>query len=161
MMYNIPAFRRAFAVRVAIGSDHAGFHLKNYLRDLLSREGHEVLDAGANTPESSDYPDYAARVGRLVVSGEAERGILVCGTGAGICIAANKIPGVRAAAVSEPVTARLARLHNDANIICFGERIVGPELAADIVRVFLETPFSEGERHIRRIRKVADLENNS
>ncbi len=148
-------------MRVAIGSDHAGFHLKNYLRDLLSREGHEVLDAGANTPESSDYPDYAARVGRLVVSGEAERGILVCGTGAGICIAANKIPGVRAAAVSEPVTARLARLHNDANIICFGERIVGPELAADIVRVFLETPFSEGERHIRRIRKVADLENNS
>lgn len=147
-------------MRVAIGSDHAGFHLKNYLRDRLKNEGHEVIDVGANTPESSDYPDYAARVGRLVVSGEAERGILVCGTGAGICIAANKIPGVRAAAVSEPVTARLARLHNDANIICFGERIVGPELAADIVRVFLETPFSEGERHIRRIRKVADLENN-
>lgn len=147
-------------MRVAIGSDHAGFHLKNYLRDLLKNEGHEVIDVGANTPESSDYPDYAARVGRLVVSGEAERGVLVCGTGAGICIAANKIPGVRAAAVSEPVTARLARLHNDANIICFGERIVGPELAADIVRVFLETPFSEGERHIRRIRKVTDLENN-
>ncbi len=147
-------------MRVAIGSDHAGFHLKNYLRDRLKNEGHEVIDVGANTPESSDYPDYAARVGRLVVSGEAERGVLVCGTGAGICIAANKIPGVRAAAVSEPVTARLARLHNDANIICLGERIVGPELAADIVRVFLETPFSEGERHIRRIRKVADLENN-
>lgn len=147
-------------MKIAIGSDHAGFHLKNRLRDMLRAEGHHVLDLGADSPEASDYPDFAAQVGRAVASGMAERGVLVCGTGAGICIAANKIPGVRAAAVSEPVTARLARSHNDANIVCIGERIVGPELAVEIVRVFLETPFSEGERHVRRINKIAELENH-
>jgi ribose 5-phosphate isomerase B len=145
-------------MKLAIGSDHAGFHLKNRIRDVLRSEGHDVEDVGAETPESSDYPDYAAIVGRSVASGAAERGILVCGTGAGICIAANKVPGIRAAAVSEPVTARLTRSHNDANIICIGERIIGPEVALDIVHTFLETPFSQGERHVRRINKIAELE---
>jgi len=147
-------------MKIAIGSDHAGYHLKNRLRDLLRAEGHQVVDLGADSPEASDYPDYAALVGRVVAAGEVERGVLVCGTGAGICMAANKIPGVRAAAVSEPVTARLSRSHNDANIVCIGERIVGPELAIEIVRAFLETPFSNGERHIRRINKITELENH-
>jgi ribose 5-phosphate isomerase B len=145
-------------MKLAIGSDHAGFHLKNRIRDVLRSEGHDVDDVGADTPESSDYPDYAAIVGQVVASGAAERGILVCGTGAGICIAANKIPGIRAAAVSEPVTARLTRSHNDANVICIGERIVGPEVALQIVHTFLETPFSQGERHVRRINKITELE---
>jgi ribose 5-phosphate isomerase B len=145
-------------MKIAIGSDHAGFHLKNHLRDLLREEGHDVHDHGTESPESSDYPDYAERVGRAVVSGEAELGVLCCGTGVGISMAANKIHGVRAAAVSESVSARLARSHNDANVVCIGERIVGPEVAAEIVHTFLQTPFSQGERHVRRIQKVAALE---
>jgi ribose 5-phosphate isomerase B len=145
-------------MRIAIGSDHAGFHLKNRIRDLLRAEGHEVIDMGAHSAEASDYPDFAALVGRAVASMEVERGVLICGTGAGIAMAANKIRGVRATAASEPVTAALTRSHNDANIICLGERIIGPEMAERIVRAFLETPFSEGERHIRRIHKITQLE---
>ncbi len=145
-------------MKVAVGSDHAGFHLKNRLRDMLRNEGYDVRDHGATGAESSDYPDFGAKVGHAVANGEAELGVLICGTGAGICISANKIPGIRAVAVSEPVTARLTRTHNDANIICMGERIVGPEVAAEIVRVFLSTPFSGGERHARRIEKISELE---
>jgi ribose 5-phosphate isomerase B len=145
-------------MKIAIGSDHAGFNLKNRLRDLLRAEGHEVEDCGTDSPESSDYPDYAQKVGRSVVAGDSELGVLCCGTGVGIGMAANKIRGVRAAAVSEPVSARLARSHNDANVVCVGERIVGPEVAAEIVKVFLETHFSEGERHKRRIEKISALE---
>lgn len=147
-------------MRVAIGSDHAGYQLKNRLRDTLHAEGYEVLDLGAHAPHPSDYSDFAALVGKAVASGDVERGVLVCGTGIGVCIAANKVQGVRAASVSEPVSARMAREHNDANIICFGERIVGPDLAEEIVHVFLATPFSNGERHVRRIAKVAELEKN-
>jgi ribose 5-phosphate isomerase B len=146
-------------MRVAIGSDHAGYQLKNRLRDSLHAEGYDVLDLGAHAPQPSDYPDFASLVGRAVASRDAERGVLVCGTGIGVCIAANKIPGIRAASVSEPVSARLAREHNDANVVCFGERIVGPDLAEEIVHVFLATPFSNGERHVRRIAKLAELEN--
>jgi ribose 5-phosphate isomerase B len=146
-------------MKIAIGSDHAGFNLKNRLRDLLKSEGYEVEDVGAYSAESSDYPDFAEKVGHAVTSGQAERGVLCCGTGVGIGIAANKIHGIRAAAVSEPVSARLARSHNDANVVCIGERIVGPEVAVDIVKTFLESPFSEGERHKRRIAKVSALEN--
>src|SRR2546421_9497365 len=145
-------------MKVAIGSDHAGFHLKNRLRDLLRAEGHEVLDVGTNSPESSDYPDFAARVGAEIMSGAAERGVLVCGTGVGMSIAANKVHGIRAAAASESVSARLSRTHNDANVICIGERIVGPEVAAEIVRTFLSTDFSHGERHLRRSRVGAGIE---
>lgn len=145
-------------MKLAIGSDHAGLNLKNYLRDLLRGEGHEVSDLGTNSPESSDYPDFAELVGKAVVRGEAELGVLVCGTGVGVSIAANKIHGVRAAGVSEPVSARFARSHNNANVICIGERIVGGAEAEAIVHTFLETPFSEGERHIRRINKVTKLE---
>src|SRR5262249_34905482 len=115
-------------------------------------------DHGTNSPDSTDYPDYAALVGRAVVSGQAELGILVCGTGVGVSIAANKIHGVRAAAASEPVSARFARSHNNANIVCIGERIVGGAVAEAIVNTFLETPFSQSERHVRRINKITKLE---
>jgi ribose 5-phosphate isomerase B len=146
-------------MKIAVGSDHAGLRLKNLLRDRLREQGHAVEDLGTVSEESTDYPDFAVRVGRAVTGGEAERGLLVCGTGVGISIAANKVPGVRAAAVSEPVSARLARSHNDANVLCVGQRIVGEEMAEEIVRVFLDTPFSGGERHCRRIEKIVALEN--
>ena len=145
-------------MKLAIGSDHAGLNLKNHLRDMLREEGHEVSDLGTNSPESSDYPDFAERVGKAVMAGEAELGVLVCGTGVGVSIAVNKIHGIRAAAVSEPVSARFARSHNNANVVCVGERIVGGAVAEEIVHTFLETPFSEGERHVRRINKITRLE---
>lgn len=145
-------------MKIAVGSDHAGFALKGKLVDMLIAAGHEVEDVGTNGTESTDYPDYAALVARAVASGKAERGVLVCGTGVGMSIAANKIAGIRAAAVSEPVSARLTRCHNDANIICIGERIVGQEVAEEIVSIFLETPFSEGERHKGRVKKIGQLE---
>lgn len=147
-------------MRVAIGSDHAGYQLKNRLRGILRAEGHEVLDFGAHGPQPVDYPDYAARVGQAIASGAAERGVLICGTGIGVCIAANKVRGIRAASVSEPVSARMAREHNDANVICFGERIVGADLAEEIVHTFLNTPFSHIDRHARRIAQISDLENH-
>jgi ribose 5-phosphate isomerase B len=148
-------------MKVAIGSDHAGFQLKNRLRDSLHAEGHEVVDLGTHSSQRCDYTDFAARVGAAVAAGEAERGVLVCGTGIGVSIAANKIHGIRAAAVSDPVSARMSREHNDANIVCFGERIVGPDLAEEIVHTFLATPFSEIERHARRIAKIAELETHA
>jgi len=152
------AVRERCVLKIAIASDHAGFHLKNHLRDILRKDGYEVEDLGADGTDSSDYPDYAVLVARAVSRGEADRGVLICGTGVGMSLAANRVPGVRAAAVSEPVTARLSREHNDANIVCIGERIVGPEMALDIVRTFLSTGFSQGERHIRRISKIASLD---
>jgi len=146
-------------MRVAIGSDHAGFQLKNRLRDTLHAQGYEVVDLGTHSPQRCDYSDFASLVGSAVASGDADRGVLVCGTGIGVSIAANKVRGIRAAAVSDPVSARMAREHNDANIVCFGERIVGPDLAEEIVRTFLTTSFSDIARHARRIAKIAELEN--
>lgn len=145
-------------MKVWIGSDHAGFHMKNRLRDMLRAGGHEVHDVGASGAESCDFPDYALLVGRAVASGEAQRGVLVCGTGVGMSMAANKVRGVRAVATSDPVTARLSRDHNDANVVCIGERIVGMETAEEIVRVFLAEPHSGGERHSRRIAKIMAIE---
>jgi len=147
-------------MRIVIGSDHAGFHLKNRIRDWLRAEGHDVTDVGTSSPEATDYPVYAERVGKVVTRGDADRGILICGTGAGSCIAVNKVRGVRGCAVSEPVTARLLRSHNDANVICLGERIVGVESALEIVRVFVATEFSGAERHMRRIGQIAEIENS-
>lgn len=145
-------------MHIAIGSDHAGFHLKGRLRDLLRASGHDVLDVGATSTEPSDYPDFAERVARAVVAGSASRGIIVCGTGAGSCIAANKVTGTRAVMAGDPVTAKLTRLHNDANIICLGERITGVEVAEEIVRVFIDTDFSGSDRHVSRLAKIAAIE---
>ncbi|MCX6864411.1 MAG: ribose 5-phosphate isomerase B [Verrucomicrobia bacterium] len=138
---------------MSLGSDHAGFTLKQSLAPVLSRMGLHVLDEGAYGPESADYPDYAQAVARKVASGEADFGILICSTGVGISIAANKVPGIRAALVHNIEGAALARQHNDANILCLGARFVSPEQAIQLVENFIQTPF-EGGRHERRVNKI-------
>lgn len=142
---------------VAVGADHAGYLLKDAVAEDLRGQGFRVEDAGTHSDASVDYPDFAQRVARAVVGGQAGWGVLVCGTGLGMSITANKVPGVRAAAVSDDVSARLARAHNDANVICFGGRIVGPEVGRAIVRAFAATPW-EGGRHGRRLEKIAAVE---
>jgi ribose 5-phosphate isomerase B len=147
-------------MKIAIGADHAGFALKDQVRDALRQAGHEVVDAGTSSADSTDYPDYARAVAHDVVSGAAERGILVCSTGVGMSIAANKVDGIRAALAVNPEEVRLTRAHNDANIITLGARYTDPQTANEMVRVFLETPF-DGGRHARRIGKIAQLEKES
>lgn len=136
--------------RIVVGSDHAGFRLKSLLVDDLRDAGHDVNDIGTHDESSVDYPEFGAAVAKAVVAGEGELGVLVCGTGIGISIAANRIPGARAALCADTTHARLAREHNDANIACFGERTMGTEVARDALRVFLATEFAGG-RHQRRV----------
>lgn len=138
------------AKTVALASDHAGFQLKSLLKDDLEASGYTVLDLGTNGPDSVDYPDFGYAVGEAIAKKDAEFGVLVCGSGIGISIAANRNPAVRAAVVTNSLTAQLARQHNDANVVCFGERLVGSEVARDAMKVFLETEF-EGGRHARRV----------
>ncbi len=145
-------------MHVVIAADHAGIHIKSDLIESLGAAGHSVTDLGTHSDQSCDYPDYAVAAAARVASGEADMGVLICGTGIGMSISANKVPGIRAAAVSDPVSAKLARSHNDANIVCLGARIVGPEVADEIVRAFIGTPFSGGERHARRIGKIMALD---
>ena len=145
-------------MKIAIGADHGGFELKGAIIDHLRDLGHDVEDFGTNSPELVDYPDYARPVGRRVAAGEFECGILICGTGIGIGIAANKVAGIRAATCTETYSARMSRLHNDANILCLGGRVVGVGLALDIVDVWLATDF-EGGRHSRRVGKIHQIEN--
>jgi len=144
-------------MRIAIGSDHAGFELKEKLEAHLKELGHEVTDVGAHNDDSVDYPDLAAQVGEAVASGEADRGVLVCGSGIGVAIAANKIRGVRAANVYDPEMAKMSRLHNDANVVTMGGRYLPEETAREIVDTFLATAF-EGGRHQRRVDKITALE---
>lgn len=136
--------------KIIIGSDHAGFILKNKLAAYLQQSGFDADDAGTYTTESCDYPIIAKEVAQNIKEGKYEKGILVCGTGIGMSIAANKVKGIRAAVVSDTCSAKMSRLHNDANILCLGERIVGEELAKDIAEIWLKTPFL-GERHSRRV----------
>lgn len=140
-------------MKIAIGSDHGGFSVKEIAKPHLEKLGYEVIDFGTNTPDSCHYPIYAEKVARAVAAGEADRGILICGTGIGMSIAANKIPGIRAAAVSDCFTAKATRQHNDSNILCLGERTVGPGLALLLMETFLTTEF-EGGRHERRVNKL-------
>ena len=142
---------------VAVGADHAGFALKQHLKEWLVAEGHCVLDAGTYSSDSADYPDFAAAVARTVSTGQAERGLLVCGTGIGMAIAANKVSGIRAGVCRDVETARLSRQHNDLNVLALAGRDTAPADAVAIARVWLETPF-EGGRHQRRLTKVAGLE---
>ena len=142
---------------IALGADHAGLPLKEVVKAWLSGTGHDVLDVGTHTVDSVDYPDYATLVADALVDGPAQRGILVCGTGIGMAIAANKVPGVRAASCPDTFTARLAREHNDTNVLTLGARITGNEDAIEIVRVWLETVFA-GDRHARRVEKLAAIE---
>lgn len=144
-------------MKVAIGADHAGFAAKEELKAVLRALGHAVEDKGTSSDASTDYPDYAAQVARAVTRGEAERGVLICGTGIGMCIAANKISGARAALVHDESTAELSRRHNDANIFCAGSRVLPLPRIAEILKVWLSTPF-EGGRHQRRVDKISGLE---
>ena len=145
-------------MRIAVGSDHAGYALKTEILGHLSQVGHDVLDLGTDSADTSvDYPVFGRAVGEAVAGGRAERGVCVCGTGNGIGMAANKVPGIRAAVVTDVTTARLARRHNDANVLCLGERTTGPATALDAVDVFCSTDF-EGGRHQRRIDEITDQE---
>jgi len=144
----------ASEIPVALGSDHAGVALKAILREALDAAGHPTLDLGTHGPESVDYPDFAKAVAEAVLSGRARFGVLVCGTGIGISIAANRHMGVRCALAHDVTTAKLSREHNDANILALGARVTGPEVALDALRAFLATPFGGG-RHERRVRKLS------
>ena len=142
---------------IALGADHAGWELKEACKAWLIDHGHQVLDFGTHSPESVDYPDYAAQVAEAVAVTKVDRGVLVCGTGIGMAIAANKVPGVRAAACSDPFTARMSREHNDANVLCLGARLTGRDMAQDILQIWLDTSFA-GDRHARRVGKINALE---
>jgi ribose 5-phosphate isomerase B len=144
-------------MRIAVGSDHAGYRLKQLLAEHLSSLGHDVDDLGTHSEAEVDYPEFGAAVGRAVVGGGVQLGVCACGTGIGIAIAANKIDGVRAAVVHDATTARLARAHNHANVVCMGGRIVGDEVARDAIDVFLTTE-ALGGRHQKRIEEIAGLE---
>ena len=139
---------------IVLGSDHAGFAMKNGLARHLQERGYEVRDVGCFKEESCDYPDFARPACEAVVNGEAEKAILVCGTGIGMSMAANKIPGIRAAAVSEEFSAQATREHNDANVLCLGARVLDQEKAEKLLDIFMDTPFSNGANHIRRISKL-------
>ena len=139
---------------IAVASDHAGFDLKEILKRDLQQAGLEVLDLGTNSTQSVDYPDYGTAMADAVASGKAERGVLVCGTGIGISMAANRNPKVRAALVHDVTSARLSRMHNDANVVAFGQRLIGTETAREALRVFLGTEF-EGGRHANRVAKLS------
>jgi ribose 5-phosphate isomerase B len=145
-------------MKIAIGADHAGYRLKDVIVPAIRKQGHEVLDVGCDCADSVDYSDYAIPVCEMVANGEVERGVLICGTGIGMSIAANKTPGIRCALVHDLFSAKATREHNDTNVLAMGERVIGPGVAEEIVKVWLETPFSQGERHINRIRKVMELE---
>jgi ribose 5-phosphate isomerase B len=147
-------------MKIAIGADHAGFELKNQLGEVLRQTGHEVCDFGTNSAESTDYPDYAERVAQAVASGAAERGVLVCGSGVGMSIAANKVRGIRAVLGVSPEEVRLTRAHNNANILTLGARFTNPAAARELLRVFLEVQF-EGGRHQRRVDKISQMENEA
>ena len=146
-------------MRVVVGVDHRGYAIKDELIDLLAAAGHEVLDLGTDSAASVDYPDFAAAVGQAIVDGEAARGIVVCGSGVGACVAANKIAGVRAAICHDTYSAHQGVEHDDMNLLCLGSEIVGMSLIAEIVPAFLDAEFAGSEgRYVRRLRKVQALE---
>lgn len=140
-------------MRIAIASDHAALGLKAKMVEWLQARGHEPVDLGPNSPGSVDYPDYALRVTDEIAAGRADSGILICGTGIGMSMTANKVPGMRAAVATVPFMARMARLHNDANVLCLGARVIGDGLAEEILDAWLATSF-EGGRHARRVDKI-------
>ncbi len=146
------------AMRVALGADHAGVILKDHLAAWLSSCGHDAIDLGTHSTEPVDYPDYAEAVGRAVLDGRADRGLIVCGSGVGACIAANKLPGIRAGLCHDTYSAAQGVLHDDANVLVLGARVIGPALAEALVTAFLGARFTNAERHVRRLAKVRALE---
>jgi ribose 5-phosphate isomerase B len=145
-------------MKIAIGSDHRGFEVKQRIITVLQQLGHEVLDVGPHRRESVDYPDFAFQVATAVGEGRVDRGILICGTGIGMCIAANKVHGVRAAPCHDSITAEMSRRHNDANVLCVSADLLGDEVIDRMVRIWLQTEF-EGGRHARRVEKITRFEN--
>lgn len=148
-------------MRVAVAADHAGFPLKASLVKLLAQEGHEVIDLGAFNTERSDYPDFARAVGEAIQRGLAERGVLICGSGVGVCIAANKMHGIRACVCHDTYSAHQGVEHDDMNVIVLGARVIGDELAAEVVRAFLGARFAGIERYVARLRKIEQMERES
>jgi len=144
-------------MRIVIGTDHRGFSLRSKIVEAVQRLGHEAIDVGTFSPESVDYPDIAAKVAEKVSRGAADRGILVCGTGLGMCIASNKYPGVRAAPCHDDITAEMSRRHNDCNVLCLSADLLGERLIDHMIEIWLHTSF-EGGRHARRVEKIAELE---
>ena len=145
-------------MRIAVACDHAGFPLKESVLETIASAGHESLDLGTDSTAPVDYPDYALKVGRAILSGQAERGILLCGSGVGACIAANKIKGIYAGVCHDSYSAHQGVEHDHMNVLCLGPRIVGPELVRELVKDFLQAQFSSEERHLRRIKKVHQIE---
>ncbi len=145
-------------MNLAIGSDHAGFELKQCIRDDLRAAGHSVTDVGADSDAPSDYPDFAEKIAKVILSGQAERGVLICGSGVGASVAANKIPGVRAGLCHDTYSAHQGVEHDNTNVLVLGSRIIGVETARELVKAFLNATFSNEERHRRRVGKIADIE---
>jgi ribose 5-phosphate isomerase B len=146
--------------RIAIGADHAGYQYKQVLAELLRDQGHEVADLGTDGPQSVDYPDFARAVAEAVARGEADRGIIVCGSAVGVCIVANKIPGIRAGVCHQPYAARQAVEHDDMNVLCLGERVIGVEVARSVTEAFMAARFLDEGRHLRRLNKVLAVEDD-
>jgi ribose 5-phosphate isomerase B len=143
---------------IAVAADHGGFHLKTLLLEFLKKLGQEVMDLGTNSEDPVDYPDFARAVAREILSKKAEKGILICGSGVGACVAANKFPGIRAAICHDTFSAHQGVEDDDINVLCLGARVIGPELAKEIVRVWLAASFSGAERHRRRVAKIGEIE---
>ncbi len=146
------------ADRIVIGADHGGYELKDVVRDYLEQEKYEVVDVGTFSADSVDYPDYAVKVGQMIIDGNADLGIMICGSGVGACVAINKMPGIRAGLCHDTFSAHQGREDDNTNVLCLGARVIGHQLALEIVRTFLNAKFSGLERHVRRLGKVHELE---
>lgn len=146
------------ADRIVIGADHGGYELKDFIRDYLEQEKYEVVDVGTFSADSVDYPDYAVKVGQMIIDGNADLGIMICGSGVGACVAINKMPGIRAGLCHDTFSAHQGREDDNTNVLCLGARVIGHQLALEIVRTFLNAKFSGLERHVRRLGKVHELE---
>ncbi len=144
-------------MRIAVGNDHTAFRMKGEIAEHIRQKGHEVFDCGTDSGEASDYPVYGEKVARMVAGGKADCGVAICGTGVGVSLAANKVRGIRAVVCSEPYSAMLAKRHNNANVLCFGARVIGPEMAKMIVDVWLDAEF-EGGRHQDRVDMIMAIE---
>jgi ribose 5-phosphate isomerase B len=145
-------------MRIALAADHAGFELKDHLAKLLANAGHAVYDLGTHTTEPVDYPDVAASAARAVIDGRADRAVVICGSGAGACVAANKVKGIRAAVAHDTYTAHQMVEHDDVNVLCLGSRVIGERLAEEVTFAFVAAKFSNEERHLRRVAKIRELE---
>jgi ribose 5-phosphate isomerase B len=148
-------------MKIAVASDHAGFRLKEQIIPVLEADGHEILDLGTNSESPVDYPDFARKIAMAILSGEAERGIFICGSGVGASVAANKFKGIRAGLCHDTYSAHQGVEHDDMNLLCLGSRVIGPELAFELIRAFLSAEFSEAERHKRRLQKLAAIEDEN